>query len=276
MKASLEIIPWDKKYEIGHELIDSQHRIFLMLLNKLVDTLAKGVNKEHLFRVVNELRKYAEFHFISEESVMHEYFYPGTKNHEQIHARILGEVSVLCEHVSQDQAGPEDIVLYLQNWLFNHISLEDSHIAQYITEKGSYKISNTPDFIKWDPSYEIGHELIDSQHRVFVMILNKFARTIRDGSTDEHILFTLNELKKYAEFHFISEENLMDECHYPDLINHEKIHSKIIAELSILADRLANHYVQPIELVNFLRRWLFDHILNEDSHIAQHIRNRMA
>lgn len=132
MKTKPEIIPWSTSYEIGHDLIDSQHRIFLMLLNKLSVNIANGVSKEHMFRVMNELKKYAEFHFISEENEMYDCHYPGVKNHHNIHSEILFELTVLSERVSQGRAQPEEIVLFLKSWLINHILNEDIHIAQYI------------------------------------------------------------------------------------------------------------------------------------------------
>jgi len=129
-----DFIKWDSSYEIHHELIDSQHKIFVMLLNKLMADVAKGVDKEYLLRVLNELVKYAEFHFASEENVMFECSFPGLTNHEQIHAEILHKLTVLAERVTQDQARAEDVVAMLRKWLFSHILVEDSHIAQYVRD----------------------------------------------------------------------------------------------------------------------------------------------
>lgn len=130
-ETKLEVIPWNASYEIGHELIDSQHKIFLMLLNKLSVTIANGVTKEHLFRVLNELKKYAEFHFLSEENVMHECVYPGIDNHKRIHSEILFEFAALSERVSHGRSDSSDVVAFLKSWLFDHIQNEDSHIALY-------------------------------------------------------------------------------------------------------------------------------------------------
>lgn len=126
-----EILSWNTSYEIGHELIDSQHKIFLMLLNKLSVTIFNGVTKEHMFRVLNELKKYAEFHFLSEENVMHECFYPGIENHKRIHSEILFELSALSLRISQGRAEASDVVIFLKSWLFDHILNEDTYIAQY-------------------------------------------------------------------------------------------------------------------------------------------------
>lgn len=134
METLPDFIQWDPSYEIHHELIDSQHRIFVMLLNRLMANVAKGEDKEHLLRVLNELKKYAEFHFVSEENVMYECAYPGLANHEQIHAEILNKVIDLEQQVMQDQARAVDVVIMLRKWLFSHILIEDSHISQYVRD----------------------------------------------------------------------------------------------------------------------------------------------
>lgn len=123
---------WDTKYEIGNELIDSQHRVFVLLLNKLAINVARGTNREYLFRVLNELKKYAEFHFLSEENLMYECQYPGIKAHEQIHSGILVDLNLLLERVAQDRAYPEEVVNFIKNWIFNHIAHEDKRIAEHI------------------------------------------------------------------------------------------------------------------------------------------------
>ena len=129
-----DIFVWDPKYEIGHELIDSQHRIFVLLLNKVAINIARGTNREYLFRVLNELKKYAEFHFLSEENLMYECRYPNIKEHEQIHSKILVDLNLLLEHVSQDRAYPEDVVAFLKGWIFNHIAHEDKKIADHVKD----------------------------------------------------------------------------------------------------------------------------------------------
>ncbi len=132
MTTSIAFIPWSKDYEIGHELIDSQHKIFLMLLNKLSQNITAGYTQQHMFRVINELKKYADFHFASEENVMYECGYPGLKEHQHGHAEILFELSALEGHVAHGTAKPEDIYEFLKNWLFNHILYEDSKIVQHL------------------------------------------------------------------------------------------------------------------------------------------------
>lgn len=134
MSTATDFIKWDGSFEIHHELIDSQHRIFVMLLNKLMANIVKGVDKEYLLRVLDEISKYAEFHFVSEENVMYECNFPGLTNHEQVHTEILHRLADLTERVSQNRARAEDVVVMLRGWLFSHILIEDSHISQYVRD----------------------------------------------------------------------------------------------------------------------------------------------
>jgi hemerythrin len=131
MKVEPDIIPWDKSFEIGHELIDSQHRIFLMILNKLIKAVAEGVSREYLFRTLIELKKYAEFHFISEENVMIECEYPFLHQHQHIHSELLFEFNLLYDRVAQGRAEADEVVTFIKAWLFTHILNEDSKIAKY-------------------------------------------------------------------------------------------------------------------------------------------------
>lgn len=63
---------------------------------------------------------------------MYDCGYPDIKNHQHIHSEILFEFSVLAEPVSHGRAKPEDILEFLERWLFNHILYEDIKISQYL------------------------------------------------------------------------------------------------------------------------------------------------
>ncbi|MCU7924131.1 MAG: hypothetical protein KZQ88_15690 [Candidatus Thiodiazotropha sp. (ex Dulcina madagascariensis)] len=61
----------------------------------------------------------------------------------------------------------------------------------------------------WDKKFELGHERIDFEH-------STISAEAGNGSGKERILRLLAELRKYAEFHFLSEENEMLKVNYPD------------------------------------------------------------
>jgi hemerythrin len=131
---SLQFIPWDGSFEIHHELIDAQHKIFVMLLNKIMLKLSEDAPLETIQLYFEELRRYAEFHFLSEENVMRECRYPGTANHEQVHTEMLHKIDRFCNQLASGIGNVEEIVEFLKKWLFNHILLEDSLLSDYVRE----------------------------------------------------------------------------------------------------------------------------------------------
>jgi hemerythrin len=75
-------INWSSSYNTGIERIDFEHRIFLELVNSLKKALDNSYTKIQLHRILIEIEKYAEFHFISEENFMMRIEYPDFKKHQ--------------------------------------------------------------------------------------------------------------------------------------------------------------------------------------------------
>ncbi|NEV61638.1 hypothetical protein [Thiorhodococcus minor] len=48
-------ISWDRKFEVGHERIDFEHRIFLGLIVDLDTAICAGASKERLSRIGREV-----------------------------------------------------------------------------------------------------------------------------------------------------------------------------------------------------------------------------
>jgi hemerythrin len=131
---SLKFIPWDGSFEIHYDPIDAQHKIFVTLMNKIIMKLSEEEPWDSIYLSFEELRRYAEFHFLSEENVMRECNYPGLANHEEIHGEMLHKIHDICSRLSNGVGNPEEILQFLQKWLFSHILLEDSHIADWIRD----------------------------------------------------------------------------------------------------------------------------------------------
>jgi hemerythrin-like metal-binding protein len=126
--------------------------------------------------------------------------------------------------------------------------------------------------IHWDKKFETGNDLIDAEHRILVMLFKKLDIAIKTGSPTETVSRIIVEVKKFAEFHFISEENLMFETNYPGLRSHVVIHSNLLSELNLMVSRISGHKEYPEGVLNFLNAWLIVHIGEEDQRVAQHVK----
>ena len=65
----------------------------------------------------------------------------------------------------------------------------------------------------WNESLETGNELIDRQHRELIGLLDALTKTTDESEAG--LLSLLDQLMAFTIFHFIAEEDLMDEVGYP-------------------------------------------------------------
>lgn len=128
--------------------------------------------------------------------------------------------------------------------------------------------------LEWNSKYEVGNDDIDTQHKIFVAIINKLIEA-KNSSSDKHyveLLFT--ELLKYAEFHFCSEENIMLEFNYPQYTEHRVEHEKVLSELRNRIFSLKYEYIDFANLESFLIKWFTKHTATEDIKLAAFIKNQ--
>ena len=125
-------IAWKKELEIGNEMIDNQHRMLVLLLKKLDLALTSKMDQKVVMGIMLEIKKFTEFHFLSEENLMSELRYPGLADHEKIHSELLGVLNVFIAKINRKQEAPEDILPQIVNWVANHVVSEDLKIAEYV------------------------------------------------------------------------------------------------------------------------------------------------
>jgi hemerythrin-like metal-binding protein len=130
--------------------------------------------------------------------------------------------------------------------------------------------------IQWEASLETGQSLIDSEHRMLVFLFRKLNEAIRTGQPDPIKRRIVEELKRYVEFHFVSEENLMRETGYPQVLMHQAQHADLLQQLDQLSNRVMGRQHSASELVSFLGHWLLDHIAHHDQHVALHVRDAVG
>ncbi len=126
--------------------------------------------------------------------------------------------------------------------------------------------------IKWDDSYLIGIEEIDHQHKYFFLLISRLDRMNRGKDKDQFITGTVDELVKYAIFHFKSEENLMEFNGYPQLNDHKLLHINLIEELNNEKLRYENGIIPLDNIVKFIFKWLVIHTTHEDLKFGDFLR----
>lgn len=131
-------IQWENKFEIGVERIDAEHRIFLGLIKDLDDAVEAGKEREKLKRIVEEIRLYAQFHFLSEENIMIDNAYPRLEEHRDEHRQLLSLLGERAYRFNIDAGNPgKELVEFVFQWFALHTTQVDKQIADHIRQRSA-------------------------------------------------------------------------------------------------------------------------------------------
>ncbi len=130
--------------------------------------------------------------------------------------------------------------------------------------------------LDWDPAFEIGHPLIDQEHRGLVELINQVLELQNSPDAALHLPRLLGALLRYAGEHFFAEEELMikqglDERH---VNSHRDAHRAFTREV-LRIRQLGAQADQLQQLGEFLTGWLVGHILTYDRALMRQL-HRMA
>ena len=119
--------------------------------------------------------------------------------------------------------------------------------------------------VVWDDSLSVGIQEIDEQHQVLVGLVNELHEAILLQHGDRLCHDILERLVDYTRVHFAVEEALMRLLGYRDYHQHKCHHEALLDQISQLQAK-ANGGRKSIsfELLQFLKRWLTKHIMEED------------
>ena len=123
-----------------------------------------------------------------------------------------------------------------------------------------------------EASFEIGNDYIDAQHGMLITLIGKLSQAIETNVSADRLRRLLQEIKKYAEFHFLSEENYMRDIAFDELAAHEKSHSYLLSELSLRIARVRSEKGEATAVLEFLWQWLTVHIAQEDRRFVDQAR----
>ena len=121
-------------------------------------------------------------------------------------------------------------------------------------------------FFTWSPDMSVGVELIDSDHRALIRLINELHDAFEDEDTPELPGDTFDRLVDYIDHHFLREEAVMEACGFPNLDPHKVEHGRFTHEIRYIRDRyIKGEETEAAEkLLYFLKNWLRRHILVED------------
>jgi hemerythrin len=126
--------------------------------------------------------------------------------------------------------------------------------------------------IVWGKILSIEVDEIDEDHRKLINIFNILNHAVMEGESPDYLAAILEELVNCTVWHFSHEERLMLKYSYQGMEEHKAIHRELIKSVKDMQQRIlqANNSMTN-EYIEFLERWLTEHILTEDMRLGSYL-----
>ena len=123
------------EYLTGIELIDNEHRKLFEITEEAYQLLKNEFitdKYDRIIKILEDLREYAKQHFAHEEAYMESINYKKIFTQKIQHKEFIEKLDSLnLEQIDENQEQAiKDIIVFLGNWLVNHILYNDKLIGQ--------------------------------------------------------------------------------------------------------------------------------------------------
>jgi hemerythrin len=125
---------------------------------------------------------------------------------------------------------------------------------------------------EWNNSYAIGIASIDAQHRTLFELSAKLHQAMSAGQGKAAVGPILERLLQYTKAHFAAEERLMRLHDYPDFPTHKAQHDALTKQVADFSAKFnSGQAAITVQLLQFLKNWLVDHIKGTDLKYVPHL-----
>lgn len=132
-------------------------------------------------------------------------------------------------------------------------------------------------FIEWSKVPKVEVAEIDTEHAQLIRLLNDLFDAMKAGRGRDHVSSTLDGLAKYTRTHFQNEERLMRIHGYPDVDAHRAQHAALLEQIESFRVKLDDEgasFTISLDLLDFLKSWLIEHIETADAKVGAHLRSQ--
>ncbi len=127
---------WNNKLDVHVEAMNDEHKMIIALMNQMHDEVEQKAPHEKVLKTIAELEAFAVTHFSEEEAYLESIKYPGVRQHQEIHKKLLERYAIQKEEFikSNGQTAPQ-FFSFLKVWLSSHIMGIDSHYGEFSLTK---------------------------------------------------------------------------------------------------------------------------------------------
>ncbi len=132
-----ELMPWSDRLVTGIDRIDDQHKRLVKMINELHRAMKMKKGARESGRILDGLAEYTKVHFANEEQMFEEFGYPDRVEHKDYHDKLVAQVMDFKAQFDEGRAALSmDLMVFLTDWLKNHIMKTDKAYVPFLKEKG--------------------------------------------------------------------------------------------------------------------------------------------
>ena len=126
---------------------------------------------------------------------------------------------------------------------------------------------------EWNAAWNVGIGSIDAQHQDLFAIARELQDAIANSQSKAKMSKTLDRLIRCTTAHFADEERLMRLVDYPGLESHKGEHEALtLRVLEWRRDVAAGRNRVSVQVLQFLRTWMQQHIQHSDAAYAPYLK----
>ena len=123
------LLHWEKRYSVGIEAVDHEHRELVELINRLHEQARAQGSKVAVLGFFGDLYKAISAHFALEERFMREKGYDELRQHKIDHERLLDEIRDIMEDYEVNDIFEErQLAQRLDAWFSRHFESHDARL----------------------------------------------------------------------------------------------------------------------------------------------------
>lgn len=123
------LLQWEKRYSVGIEAVDHEHRELVDLINRLHEKATMQGSKVAVLGFFGDLYKAVSAHFALEERFMREKRYDQLPQHKGDHERLLDEIRDLMEDYEVNDVFDEKLLAQrIDAWFSRHFESHDARL----------------------------------------------------------------------------------------------------------------------------------------------------
>jgi len=131
------LFQWGEKFFLKISSIDEQHKKLVELINQLHDAMSSGSAKDVMGKIIDELSSYTKTHFTYEEKLLTQTGYPALAKQKQEHEEFVKKVQgYQADHKAGKLSISLNTMMFLKEWLSNHILVLDKAYVAHLQSKG--------------------------------------------------------------------------------------------------------------------------------------------